>query len=135
MIQADKVPAALLFSIADALGLPLHLMGEHYRGIETRDVHIGPWKITTETCVCSDILEKDIASMFARIHGRVWLYIVSTKDTLRAFVFDSSIAGIRVKDQSTYGGVSVEATLAQLTPAIKATLYYNKTSRTWDKEL
>lgn len=135
MIQANKVPEALLFSIADALGLPLHLMGDHYRGIETRDVHIGLWKITTETCICSDILEKDVASVFARIHGRVWLYLVATKDTLRAFVFDSSIAGIRVKDQSTFGGVSVEDTLSKLATATKATLYFNKTSRTWDKEL
>jgi hypothetical protein len=134
MIKASKASESALYMLADTLGIPLYLMGENYRGIETRDVHLGLWKITTETCVCSDIVESDTVTMLARIHGRVWLYFIATQDGICAYVFDGMVAGLRVKDQSTFGGVSVEDSLSKILPAVKAKFIYNETARAWAKE-
>lgn len=125
-MNARVVPDSLLFGVADALNMSLHLMADHFRGAEMKLLKLGFWSSKAEMTACSDILTKDVATFFVKVKGSVWLYFVNEQDKpSRVYAFDGASLGLRVKDMSTFGQPSLAGSLKKILPAVRGVFQYD----------
>ena len=117
-------PDALLYPLADAIGLKINVMNEagicRLRGAEQRDLKIGPWKVPTDVVLCSDEIGLDRASLVVRVTANLWLYLVNDRKAFRLTVFDGGALGLKAKDVATVGQGAALKTLAYIDKGVRA---------------
>jgi frataxin-like iron-binding protein CyaY len=125
---------ALLYPLADALCMELHEVGDRIRGMHTHAIKVGPWSLDTDTIVISDITTGSTASVFVKIVGDLWLYLVTYLDPtkpLTAYVINGGVVGLKVKDCTTIGSISVERTLQKLKAGVVTAYQFDEASKVW----
>jgi hypothetical protein len=131
----SSVSEILLFPVADALQVALHLIGDGYKAGAPRKTKIGQWEISMDMKVKSDVLSDFAASFFVRVRKNLWLYVVSygfgTK--LKCVVFDASVAKIQngfMETPCTQGDLSV--TLKRLSAIGGQVFNYDDGTAKWE---
>lgn len=121
----------LLFYIADALGMTLHLMDGVYRASEKLKFKIGPWVVEDRVVACSVAMEKSQVGFLVKIMGNAWMYIVSREDKMMAYVFDGQPLKLSAASMGGFGEKTVATTLAKIIPVLKGTYLFDSTTHAW----
>lgn len=114
-----KFNESLLFPLADAMQLPLYLMGTRFRAHKEQSVKAGPWTLKTEVTAISDELGQYRASMFCRIRKSLWAYFICDHqgNRLRCTLFNAERLHVKSKDiESLCTGDAIK-TLVKIAPA------------------
>ena len=77
MPQILGANSPILFNFVDSLQLAIHPIGDGYKADNIAELDIGPWTVTANMKVKSDVLTKDVASFYVHVLEDFWLYFVS----------------------------------------------------------
>ncbi len=143
-------PDTLLYNIADALSMELHLMDEdgknRIRGTKERKFRAGPWEFKTDMAVCSDVLETNRCSFLVRYTAAIWAYVVCThasdgegnltgQTPLHIIIFDGEELGLKVKDMKAFGTGDIIKTTEKIGTAFRAAYLYDEQEKQWKEEV
>lgn len=121
----------LLYFIADALGMTLHLMDNIYRAKDKLVFKIGPWEVPELILGCSASVEKNQVGFLVKIMGNAWMYLVSREDKMLAYVFDASKHSLSAATMGSFGELKVMDTLAKILPSLKGTYVFDSELHAW----
>ena len=130
--MANTNQETLLFRVADTLALPIHLVEDRYRAAGQKEMRIGPFHLKAEVVAVSDSVEDNRVSFLVRLKGALWMYMIYTKDTEAALVFDGDALHLKVKDMAEFCTGNTGTTLKKLAPAIRARFFYSDNA--WRKQ-
>ena len=125
-----RTPDQLLYHISDTFNMTLHDTQGKVRGMAEKMFRMGPWKVSSDVVITSDILTPTSASVFVKVIGGLWFYMYSSQANLSLYALNASVLKLNVGNCVGFGGKSVEETLKTLKPGIVAKFYYS-TKQGW----
>lgn len=127
---SDNSYGLYIYQAADILGIPLHKVGNRWRGAQPTTLRVGPLSFKAELTACSDECSDGCVSFLAKSSGDLWLYLVVGWDVKKQaptpllYVLDGGAAGLHMADISHYGTGTAKGTVAKFAAAQRAVFTY-----------
>lgn len=106
-----------LYSLADAMGCSLYQSAKYadeWLGCKPRQVQVGPWSLSLSNSGWTDQVDNEGCSVFLKIKGDLWAYLISEKGKLQLVLFDGKALGLTRDNAATWGARNIQQTLVDI---------------------
>jgi hypothetical protein len=112
-----------LYAMADVIGATLYQSAQYkdeWLTCSPQQVQLGPWSVTMPNSAWSDEIDPEGCSMFVKMKGELWGYVMHETGKLRMVLFNGKDAGISRNIAATFGSRVIATTMTNLEPFVVA---------------